>query len=127
ARVAEGAGGDREPGRHARGRPAAAGAPRRARPRRADGGLAAVERGHSRAGRSRRREGEGRLRGGLRAVRSNAFLALALGLMALLAAFTVVPLVVLVARASATGEASLAAVWADAATLHALRGTLSTA
>lgn len=54
------------------------------------------------------------------------FLAAGVGLIALLVAFTVVPLIVLLARASSGDGPGLFSLWSDAATLHALRGTLLT-
>jgi iron(III) transport system permease protein len=57
---------------------------------------------------------------------TRSFTALALGLVALLAAFTVVPLGVLVWRAGAGDGPSLWSVWSDPATVRALHGTLLT-
>lgn len=50
----------------------------------------------------------------------------ALGLIGLLIAFTVVPLVVLLVRASASEGPGIFALWSHPATLHALQGTLFT-
>ncbi len=54
------------------------------------------------------------------------FLAAGVGLIALLVAFTVVPLIVLLVRASSSEGPGLFPLWSDPATLHALRGTLLT-